>query len=80
MVGERVAGPGVTLVDDGTLARDWGACAIDDEGAPAQRNVLIDDGVLTDYMWDLVRARTRGSAEHRRTVAARRTSTCRWCA
>ena len=60
LVGERVAGPGVTLVDDGTLARDWGACAIDDEGAPAQRNVLIDDGILTDYMWDLVRARREG--------------------
>jgi len=62
MVGERVAGPGVTLVDDGTLARDWGACEIDDEGAPAQRNVLIDDGILTDYMWDLVRARREGRA------------------
>jgi len=61
-VGERVAGRGVTLVDDGLLARDWGACAIDDEGAPAQRNVLIDDGVLTDYMWDLVRARREGRA------------------
>jgi len=60
MVGERVAGPGVTLVDDGTFARDWGACAIDDEGAPAQRNVLIDDGVLTDYMWDQLRARKEG--------------------
>jgi TldD protein len=61
-VGERVAAPGVTLVDDGALAREWGACAIDDEGAPAQRNVLIDDGVLTDYMWDLVRARKDGRA------------------
>ena len=58
-------GPGVTLVDDGALARDWGACAIDDEGAPAQRNVLIDDGVLTDYMWDLVRRPARGPAELR---------------
>ena len=61
-VGERVAGPGVTLVDDGRLARDWGACAVDDEGAPAQRNVLIADGVLTDYMWDAVRARRAGRA------------------
>ncbi len=61
-VGERVAGRGVTLVDDGTLARDWGACAIDDEGALAQRNVLIDDGILTDYMWDLLRARRDGRA------------------
>ncbi len=61
-VGDRVAGRGVTLVDDGGLAHDWGACAIDDEGAPAQRNVLIDDGILTDYMWDLVRARRGGRA------------------
>ncbi|HEX5616751.1 MAG TPA: metallopeptidase TldD-related protein, partial [Acidimicrobiia bacterium] len=56
----RVAAPGVTLVDDGTYAREWGTYAIDDEGTPAQRNVLIDDGVLTDYMWDHVRARKEG--------------------
>jgi TldD protein len=61
-VGEQVASPLVTLVDDGGLAREWGAYAIDDEGAPAQRNVLIQDGVLTDYMWDLVRARKVGRA------------------
>ncbi len=61
-VGERVASPLVTLVDDGGLAREWGAYAIDDEGAPAQRNVLIKDGVLTDYMWDLVRGRKQGRA------------------
>jgi TldD protein len=59
-VGEQVASPLITLVDDGGLAREWGASAIDDEGAPAQRNVLIEDGVLTDYMWDLVRARKEG--------------------
>jgi TldD protein len=61
-VGEQVASPLITLVDDGRLAREWGAYAIDDEGAPAQRNVLIQDGVLTDYMWDLVRARKEGRA------------------
>jgi TldD protein len=61
-VGQQVASPLVTLVDDGGLAREWGAYAIDDEGAPAQRNVLIEDGVLTDYMWDLVRARREGRA------------------
>ncbi len=61
-VGEQVASPLVTLVDDGTYAREWGTYAIDDEGAPAQRNVLIEDGVLTDYMWDLVRARRSGRA------------------
>jgi TldD protein len=59
-VGEQVASPLVTLIDDGTYAREWGTYAIDDEGAPAQRNVLIDHGVLTDYMWDLVRARKAG--------------------
>jgi TldD protein len=58
--GEQVASPLVTLVDDGTLAREWGAYAIDDEGAPARQNVLIQDGVLTDYMWDLIRARKEG--------------------
>ncbi|MDQ3569533.1 MAG: TldD/PmbA family protein [Actinomycetota bacterium] len=59
-VGEVVASPQVTLVDDGTMGREWGAYAIDDEGRPAQRNVLIDQGVLTDYMWDLLRSRKAG--------------------
>ena len=59
-VGELVASPTVTIVDDGTMAREWGAFAIDDEGHPAQRNVLIENGVLTDYMWDLLRARKEG--------------------
>jgi TldD protein len=61
-VGEQVASPLVTLVDDGTYSREWGTYAIDDEGQPAQRNVLIEDGRLTDYMWDLVRARKEGRA------------------
>ncbi|HXY91740.1 MAG TPA: TldD/PmbA family protein, partial [Acidimicrobiia bacterium] len=61
-VGEQVASPLVTLVDDGTYAREWGTYAIDDEGAPAQRNVLIENGVLTDYMWDFLRARKEGRA------------------
>jgi TldD protein len=59
-VGELVANPLVTLVDDGTMAGEWGAVSIDDEGAAAQRNVLIQDGVLTDYMWDFLRARKDG--------------------
>jgi len=59
-VGQRVASPGVTVVDDGTMAKEWGNIAIDDEGNPAQRNVLIEDGILTDYMWDQLRARKEG--------------------
>ena len=58
--GQLVANPLVTLVDDGTMTREWGAIGIDDEGHTSQRNVLIQDGVLTDYMWDFVRARQTG--------------------
>jgi TldD protein len=61
-VGDLVASPLITIVDDGSYAREWGTFAIDDEGAPSQRNVLIEDGVLTDYMWDLLRARKAGRA------------------
>jgi TldD protein len=59
-VGQLVAAPSVTLVDDGTMSEEWGAISIDDEGKPSQRNVLIQDGVLTDYMWDFLRARKEG--------------------
>jgi TldD protein len=61
-VGELVASPLVTLVDDGTLGDNWGSMAIDDEGRPTQRNVLIENGVLSDYMWDFLRARKEGRA------------------
>jgi TldD protein len=59
-VGEQVASPLVTLVDDGTMAAQWGAAAIDDEGRPSQRNVLMENGVITDFMWDFLRARKKG--------------------
>ena len=61
-IGEQVAAPMVTLVDDGTMAGEWGHYGIDDEGKPAARNVLISEGVLTDYMWDRLRARKQGRA------------------
>ena len=59
-IGEQVASPLVTLVDDGTMGGEWGCFAVDDEGRPAQRNVLIQDGLLVDYMWDGLRARKEG--------------------
>jgi TldD protein len=61
-LGEQVASPLVTLIDDGTMDEEWGRYAIDDEGAPASRNVLIRDGVLVDYLWDGIRARQDGRA------------------
>jgi TldD protein len=59
-VGELVASPLVTLVDDGTVLGEWGNFAVDDEGNPPARNVLIENGILTDYMWDWLRARKEG--------------------
>ncbi len=56
-IGERVAAPGVTVVDDGTLERRRGSLNVDDEGNPTQRNVLIEDGVLKGYLQDTLNAR-----------------------
>ena len=61
-IGERVAAPGVTVVDDGTLHRRRGSLNIDDEGNPTQRTVLIEDGVLKTYMQDTLNARLMGVA------------------
>src|SRR5258708_29217630 len=59
-IGERVAAPGVTVVDDGTIAQRRGSLNIDDEGNPTQRNVLIEDGVLKGYIQDMLNARLMG--------------------
>jgi TldD protein len=55
-VGQRVAAPGVTVVDDGTLGERRGSLNLDDEGYPTQRTVLIEDGVLRGYMQDRLNA------------------------
>ncbi|MEQ8347163.1 MAG: metalloprotease TldD [Sneathiellaceae bacterium] len=60
MMGERVAAPGVTIVDDGTLPDRRGSLTIDDEGTPTGRTVLIEDGILTGYMQDRLNARLMG--------------------
>ncbi len=56
-IGERVAAHGVTVVDDGTIARRRGSLNIDDEGHPTQCNVLIENGVLKGYLQDSLNAR-----------------------
>ncbi len=59
-VGERVAAPGVTVIDDGTLADRRGSLSIDDEGNPTTRTVLIEDGILRGYLQDRMNARLMG--------------------
>jgi len=60
LMGERIASPGVTVVDDGTLPERRGSLTVDDEGTPSQRTVLIEDGVLAGYMQDRQNARLMG--------------------
>ncbi len=61
LIGERVAEKGVTVVDDGTLENLRGSLTIDDEGTPADRTVLIEDGILKSYMFDRMNARLMGA-------------------
>ncbi|WP_419807842.1 metalloprotease TldD [Sphingomonas sp.] len=61
-IGDRVAAPGVTIVDDGTLADRRGSLSIDDEGTPTSETVLIEDGILKGYMQDRLNARLMGVA------------------
>ncbi len=59
-IGEKVAASGVTVVDDGTLARRRGSLNVDDEGNPTQCTVLIENGVLKGYLQDSLNARLMG--------------------
>ena len=61
-IGERVAAPGVTVVDDGSIANKRGSLTIDDEGTPTQENILIEDGILKGYIHDRLNARLMGVA------------------
>jgi len=61
-LGEMIANEKVTAIDDGTIPNAWGSINIDDEGTPAQRNVLIEKGVLKSYMIDKFNGRRMGMA------------------
>ena len=60
-LGQQVAAPGVTIVDSGLVPYSRGSFRVDDEGTPAQRTVLVRDGVLVGYLWDRLNARLTGS-------------------
>ncbi len=62
MMGEKVAAPGVTVVDDGTLAGRRGSLSIDDEGTPTNCTVLVENGIMKGYMQDKLNARLMGMA------------------
>lgn len=61
-MGEQIAHPCVTAVDDGTMDAEWGSLSIDDEGLPTQRTVLIENGILKSFMVDKLGARKTGHA------------------
>ena len=59
-IGERVAAPGVTVIDEGAIEGRRGSLTIDDEGTPTGRTVLIEDGILKGYLQDRLNARLMG--------------------
>ena len=82
-LGQQIANPKVTAIDDGTIPNAWGSINIDDEGTPAQRNVLIENGILKSYMIDKMGGRRMGMAStgssrrqsYRHTPTSRMTNT-----
>jgi TldD protein len=56
-LGQQIANPKVTAIDDGTIPNGWGSCNIDDEGMPMIKRTLIKDGILTSYMIDRLGSR-----------------------
>jgi TldD protein len=61
MMGKRVAAPGVTVVDDGSITGRRGSLSVDDEGTPTSRTVLIEDGIMVGLMHDRLSARQLGA-------------------
>ncbi|WP_207458583.1 metalloprotease TldD [Azospirillum sp. SYSU D00513] len=61
LMGQRIAAPGVTIVDDGTIENARGSISVDDEGTPGQSTTLIEDGILVGFMQDRMNARLMGA-------------------
>ncbi len=59
-LGQQIAAPCVTAIDDGTMPGEWGTVGMDDEGTPSRRRVLIENGILKSYMVDLLGSRRMG--------------------
>ena len=84
MLGQQIASPLVTAIDDGTIPNAWGSSAMDDEGTPTARNVLIENGVLKSYLVDRLNGRKMGAAitgssrrqDYRFAPTSRMTNTC----
>ena len=61
-MGRRICGKGISIIDDGTVADNRGACTFDDEGVPGQKTYMVTDGVLTSYLHDRISAGFYGVA------------------
>jgi TldD protein len=61
-MGQQVAAKGVTIVDSGLVPYSRGSFRVDDEGTPAQRTVLVEDGTLVGYLWDRLNGTLTGNA------------------
>ena len=59
-LGQQIANPKVTAIDDGTIPNAWGSINMDDEGTPARKNILIEKGILKSYMIDKFNGRRMG--------------------
>lgn len=83
-LGQQIASPLVTAIDDGTIPNAWGSSAMDDDGTPTARNVLIENGVLKSYLVDRLNGRKMGAAitgssrrqDYRFAPTSRMTNTC----
>ena len=78
-IGQQVASPLCTVIDDGTIGSRRGSLNVDDEGKPTQRNVLIENGILRGYLQDKLSSRITGRRCHRQRPPRklRSTSPCR---